>query len=218
MPNVTAEPVRQSNGDLITSFVDTVGKGTVTWAYTEPQDHIRVCNKGAEAIEVTVNSEASVLEVGDKLEKDAAVSSFSAKTVNADSEWTNQISVVSVIDAPAPEAGSVPWSGVTDKPANFPTNAASITDASTVGRNVLKAADPAAARTAMGAGTSSLTLGTTSATAKAGDYTPPNAGAAVRGIVLQAATQANSAAIDVAGLVADHNALLAKLKAAGIMA
>lgn len=36
--------------------------------------------------------------------------------------------------------------------------------------------------------------------------------------VAQAATQADSAAADVAGVVADLNALLAKLKAAGIMA
>ncbi|KUP31072.1 hypothetical protein AU387_15520 [Bacillus halotolerans] len=34
----------------------------------------------------------------------------------------------------------------------------------------------------------------------------------------KAATQANSAATDVAGLVTDFNALLAKLKAAGLMA
>ncbi|MEK4910566.1 head fiber protein [Niallia sp. FSL M8-0099] len=33
----------------------------------------------------------------------------------------------------------------------------------------------------------------------------------------KAATQANSTATDVAGLVADFNALLAKLKAAGLM-
>ncbi|MFV8904582.1 head fiber protein [Serratia fonticola] len=38
------------------------------------------------------------------------------------------------------------------------------------------------------------------------------------GGVKQAATQANSSATDVAGLVTDVNALLAKLKAAGIMA
>jgi len=38
------------------------------------------------------------------------------------------------------------------------------------------------------------------------------------GTVKKAATQANTAASDVAGLVTDFNALLAKLKAAGIMA
>jgi len=47
--------------------------------------------------------------------------------------------------------------------------AADISDATTVGRNVLKAADAAAARTAIGAGTSSLALGTTGSTAAAGN-------------------------------------------------
>lgn len=40
----------------------------------------------------------------------------------------------------------------------------------------------------------------------------------VNGTVKKAATQAASTATDVAGLVADFNALLVKLKAAGIMA
>lgn len=50
--------------------------------------------------------------------------------------------------------------------------ASQITDSTTVGRSVLTAADAAAARSAIGAGTSSLSLGTTSTTAKAGDYQP----------------------------------------------
>ncbi|MFZ1301708.1 MAG: hypothetical protein WAQ27_04030 [Candidatus Microsaccharimonas sp.] len=50
--------------------------------------------------------------------------------------------------------------------------AANITDATTTGRSVLTATDAAAARTAIGAGTSSLAIGTTSTTAKAGDYAP----------------------------------------------
>jgi hypothetical protein len=50
--------------------------------------------------------------------------------------------------------------------------ATGITDSSSVGRSVLTAADAAAARTAIGAGTSSLALGTTNTTAKAGDYAP----------------------------------------------
>lgn len=49
---------------------------------------------------------------------------------------------------------------------------AQITDASTVGKSVLTAASAAAARTAIGAGTSNLALGTTSTTAKAGDWKP----------------------------------------------
>ena len=50
--------------------------------------------------------------------------------------------------------------------------AAAITDSTVVGRAVLKAVDADAARTAIGAGTSNLALGTTASTAKAGDYAP----------------------------------------------
>lgn len=51
------------------------------------------------------------------------------------------------------------------------TSSADITDATTVGRNVIKAADAAAARSAIGAGTgnSNLAIGTTSTTAMRGD-------------------------------------------------
>lgn len=51
---------------------------------------------------------------------------------------------------------------------------ADISDGTTIGRNVFKAADGPAIRTLIGAGTgnSNLALGTTSTTAKAGDYQP----------------------------------------------
>ena len=95
---------------------------------------------------------------------------------------------------------------------------AQITDATTVGRNVLTAATAAAARAAIGAGTSDLTIGTTATTAKAGNYTPPNATTTVKGLVNQAAARADSTATDVDGLVTDFNDLLAKLRTAGILA
>jgi hypothetical protein len=91
--------------------------------------------------------------------------------------------------------------------------AADITDATTVGRDVLTAADAAAARTAIGAGTSNLTIGTTASTAKAGDYTPPNAATGTRGLVLMGAAVAD--ATDSNDIVDQFNALLASLRAAG---
>jgi hypothetical protein len=51
-------------------------------------------------------------------------------------------------------------------------DADSISDATAVGKALIRAVDAAAARTAIGAGTSNLALGTTSSTAKAGDYQP----------------------------------------------
>lgn len=50
-----------------------------------------------------------------------------------------------------------------------------ITDATTVGKSVLTATDAAAARTAIGAGTSNLQIGTTADTAKVGNYAPSTA-------------------------------------------
>lgn len=49
------------------------------------------------------------------------------------------------------------------------------------------------------------------------DYTLPAATTSALGGVKKAAAQADSVATDVAGLVTDFNALLAKLKAAGMM-
>jgi hypothetical protein len=57
-----------------------------------------------------------------------------------------------------------------------PTTSGSITDATTVGKAVLTAADQLAARTAIGAGTSNLALGTTATTALAGNTTAANIG------------------------------------------
>lgn len=64
--------------------------------------------------------------------------------------------------------------GTPDGGAGGPSSVSSedIADASDVGKAVLVAADAAAARTAIGAGTSNLVLGTTAATAKAGNYAP----------------------------------------------
>lgn len=56
-----------------------------------------------------------------------------------------------------------------------PVNSSSITDSTVTGRALITATDAAAARSTMGAGTSSLVLGTTSSTAKAGDYQPSSA-------------------------------------------
>lgn len=106
------------------------------------------------------------------------------------------ISVADIIANAGGGGGAVAWADITGKPATFPP-----------------------------------VIGTTATTAKAGNYVPAwseitskpttfapvAATATVVGGVKAAATQADSTASDVAGLVTDFNALLAKLKAAGIM-
>ena len=81
-----------------------------------------------------------------------------------------------------------PVSSVNGRTGAVDTSSADITDATTVGRNVIKAADAAAARAAIGAGmgNSNLTVGTTSSTAMRGDGIQPVAslpGSPVAGIL-----------------------------------
>lgn len=60
----------------------------------------------------------------------------------------------------------------TAKPGDYQPTTAGISDATTTGRSLLTAIDATTARNAIGAGTSSLAIGTTSTTAKAGNYQP----------------------------------------------
>lgn len=87
-----------------------------------------------------------------------------------------------------------------------------ITDATEVGKDVLTAATQAAARAAIGAGTSNLAIGTTATTAMAGNKTPTTT---QRGGVLQ---QPAISDLTSDPTMADYNALLAALRAAGIIA
>lgn len=66
----------------------------------------------------------------------------------------------------------VSLTGLELTPGEVEVSAEDITDATAVGVDLITAANAGAARTAIGAGTSNLALGTTSSTAKAGDYTP----------------------------------------------
>lgn len=84
---------------------------------------------------------------------------------------------------------------------------ADISDATAVGKAVLVAKDAAAARTSIGAGTSSLALGTTATTAMAGNAFVQ--GAAVADLAADA---------DLPTTVAKVNALLAALRTAKIIA
>lgn len=81
-------------------------------------------------------------------------------------------------DAATGTGGSgITWLTLPGKPNTFPADphshvAADITDASTLGKNTLRATDPATFRSLIGAGTSnqSLTIGTTAGTVAAGDH------------------------------------------------
>lgn len=105
-----------------------------------------------------------------------------------------------------------------------------ITDATTIGKDILTAADAAAVATAIDQPVASAVagadlaetgaVGVSDAFARA-DHVHPIPGVsvgAVRGTVLIQAAQADSVAADTAAMVTDFNALLAKLRTAGVIA
>ena len=102
--------------------------------------------------------------------------------------------VRTVVDGLESGGSSVAWDDVTGKPAVIGAGATE-----------------AAARAAIGAGTSSLALGTGGTQAAAGNHT--HAGL----MTGSAAAIADSAAEDVAALLADFNALLAALRTRGVI-
>lgn len=100
----------------------------------------------------------------------------------ATTDKTSLVAAINEVDAAVGAGGTI--------------TADAITDATTTGKNVLRATDAAAARSAIGAGTSSLTLGVTAGTAKAGDWKPAAADitdATTTGRALVAATDAAAA-------------------------
>lgn len=103
------------------------------------------------------------------LESSAAASASAAAAAQAAAE---------AAAAGSSGTGSATWTGITGKPATFPPSSHShtrseISDSTTVGRAVLGAVDPQAARAAIGAGTgngtSNLVLGSTGSTAMPGN-------------------------------------------------
>lgn len=123
--------------------------------------------------------------------------------------------VADQIDAAA-GGGTVAWADVTDKPATFPPTIGATATTALAGNTAIPAASstaPAALAAAAAVGT-----GTTFARADHVHAIPGASNGTLRGTVLRAAAQADSTATDVAGLVADFNALLAKLRTAGVIA
>lgn len=93
---------------------------------------------------------------------DARLSDARTPTAHAASHKTAGADALTAADIGAQPAGSYAAASHTQA-------ASTISDSTTVGRSVLTAVDAAAARTAIGAGTSSLAIGTTGTTAAAGN-------------------------------------------------
>jgi len=103
-------------------------------------------------------------------------------SIGAAADWTTLANKPAVIAAGATQAAArsaigagtsslaLGTTGSTAKAGDYQPAAANITDSTATGRAILTAASAAAARTAIGAGTSDLALGSTETTAAAGDH------------------------------------------------
>jgi len=99
--------------------------------------------------------------------KNSATATLTNKTISGVSNTLTNIPQSAVSNLTTDLAG---------KAATSHTHTASqISDSTATGRSLITASDATAARSAIGAGTSNLIIGTTSSTAKAGDYAPTKA-------------------------------------------
>lgn len=120
-----------------------------------------------------------------------------------------------IADALDNEGATVQWGDVQGKPTTFAPIIGTTSTTALAGDTAIPAASAVAGAALAAAGA----VGASAAYARA-DHVHPIPGVsagAVRGTVLIQAAQANSVAADVATLVTDFNALLAKLRTAGIL-
>lgn len=149
---------------------------------------INFVKQGASAIMVLVDQNGNSVEV---VAKDSRITSIGESVIQATTAaaarsaigaGTSNLTIGTTASTAKAGNWTPTWAEVTDKPSSFTPaahthTASQISDSTATGRSVLTAADAAAVRTAIGAGTgnSNLTIGTTASTAKAGNYTPTSA-------------------------------------------
>ncbi len=136
---------------------------------------------GAGTSDLTIGVTGSTAKAGDYV---PTKSDVGLANVDNTSDATKNSAVVTLtnktISGASNTLSNIPESAVTSlvsdlsgKAATVHTHTATqISDSTATGRSVVTAADAAAARTAIGAGTSNLVIGVTNITAKAGDYAP----------------------------------------------
>ena len=138
--------------------------GSVTEAKLSTSVQSKLNSVGSSGV-VSINGQSGVVTL--------TKASFTLDNVDNTSDLNKPVSTATQTALNAKADTSALTSGLAGKANTSHTHTASqISDSTTTGRSVLVAADAAAARSAIGAGTSNLAIGTTPTTAKAGDYAP----------------------------------------------
>jgi hypothetical protein len=162
-PNIVGPTQLKDNSVTASSIAD----GSITEALLDT--NIRAKLDAASSDWNTISNKPAVIAAGaDQASARTAIGAGTAST-KADVGLGN-VDNTSDVNKPISTATQT---ALNNKAALVHTHVSSqISDATTTGVSLLTASDATAARAAIGAGTSNLIIGTTNATAKAGDYQP----------------------------------------------
>lgn len=76
MPLINAVPRGMSNGEVVTSLIDTVGTTSTTFTFPSPQDKVKFTNKGTSNIQTTVSGVSQTITPSGSYEFNGSISSF----------------------------------------------------------------------------------------------------------------------------------------------
>jgi microcompartment protein CcmK/EutM len=190
--DVGAAPASHTHTAANISDASTIGRSILTAADAASVRSLT----GAGTSNLVIGTTSTTAKAGDYAPPAASTTVAGTVTLATSTEATTGTDTVKAITSATLKAV-----GDTKAPLSHTHTASQISDASTVGRSLVTATDAATARTAIGAGTSNLVIGTTSSTAKAGDYTPPTASDIAVGLVELATTTEATTGTDTARAV-----------------
>jgi alpha-acetolactate decarboxylase len=87
VPQVTARPVGQNNGDVVTEFTNVADTGATVWSYPAPQNEIIFHNDGVQLITLTVNGTAYPVNPQDTVTVKAQFTSFTVQSAAQSQEF-----------------------------------------------------------------------------------------------------------------------------------
>ena len=169
----------EGTGDVLWSELDPILDGKASESHTHTISEVT-------GLEDALTAAGTAEHTHSMSEVDGLEAALDGKASESHTHTVSQVTgLQDELDGKAAVSHQHSWGDVTGKPTTYPPEththtASQISNATTVGRNVLTASSQAAARSAIGAGTSNLALGTTSSTAARGNHThtPASIGAA----------------------------------------
>lgn len=88
MPKVTAIPRGQSNGDIITEFVDTANISATTFVYPNEQESLTIRNDGVADVTLTLNGTSYTVQPSKSKSVEVVFISFSISSVSGTQQFT----------------------------------------------------------------------------------------------------------------------------------